>query len=122
MSLAIAFQQVAPYYNMALVFVVFILFGRLFLIKKRDSFLLPWKIFCGAVGVYVIVQVLTILKFAGIVSCPLYINGILEFFMVSMFIYVLLVQKDHIAIKQGKKPHRIKMHHIKPKIKKKKKR
>ncbi|MBI5391264.1 hypothetical protein HZB02_07275 [Candidatus Woesearchaeota archaeon] len=92
MTLAACFGTVAPYYNLGLVIIVFILFLQLFQTPKKRK-LMHWKLLFGAVCLFVIEELLTILKFAGLIDYPLWINPLLETGMIIQFIYMLLHQQ-----------------------------
>lgn len=93
-ALAIA----APYYNLALVVIVLFLFGKLFSTKimNKKVYLAPWYYICVAVLIFIVEEVLTVLRQARVIDIPFYINGFFELAIISLFIYTLLLQKEHI--------------------------
>jgi len=97
MSLAQCIGQAASYYNIGLIIIAVILFIKLFLtpVKDRRVYLMPWKLIFFAVVVYIIEEVLTILRVLDIVNIPRHINGFFELIMICTFIYMLLLQKEH---------------------------
>lgn len=99
MSLAQAVAQVAPLYNLGLVVVVIILFVRLFNtpIRDRRVYLMPWKLIFGAFCVYVLEAVLTVLRGQNLLNIPIHINGFFEVLIIVLFIYALLLQKEHVS-------------------------
>jgi len=99
-SLSVCLGLVAPYYNLALVIVVIGLFVRLFKSKNKEINK-PWKFLFAALLIYVVEEVLTVLRAASIVKVPRYVNGFFEMGMVSLFIYMLLKQKQ--TLKKMKK-------------------
>ena len=91
-SLAVA----APYYNLALVVIVLCLYYKLFTTSAKKSYLLPWKVMFFAVLVYIVEELITVLRAAGLLNITLYVNGFFELVIISLFIYTLLLQKQHI--------------------------
>jgi hypothetical protein len=49
-----------------------------------------------AVLIYIAEEVITVLRAAGLLDITLYINGFFELAIISLFIYTLLLQKQHI--------------------------
>ena len=96
MSLDICLEMIAPYYNLALVTVVVILFITLFRIKKKKkTYLLPWKILFMVICIYIVEQVLNVLFNLGWIVFPRVLNAIFEMFIITSFIYVLLSQLEY---------------------------
>ncbi len=85
---------VAPYYNLVLVLVVLFMFLKLFSIRNDKIFLLPWKLLFFAVVIYIIEEMLTVFNIAGVVTTPRILNAVFEFVIITIFIYLLLVQKE----------------------------
>jgi hypothetical protein len=89
-----------PILNLLLViFAVIPLFVKLFTRKADEHiYTTPWKLLCLAVGLFVTITVLTKLRGFGIVSYNHFIvNGAMEIGIITVFIYMLLLQKDHIS-------------------------
>ncbi|MEM2916346.1 MAG: hypothetical protein QXT19_03265 [Candidatus Woesearchaeota archaeon] len=92
----VALGMIAPYYNLALVIVAVFLFIALFRTEQKTRvFLFPWKLIFFALLVFVIEEVLTILRATGIIDIPIHINAFFELVMISIFIYALLLQKEY---------------------------
>lgn len=89
---------VAPMYNLALVTVAIILFIVLFRSKKKN--LTPWKFFFAAIMIYVVEEVITVLNKIDLISTPRILNSYFEMAIVTIFIYVLLKQKEVIKKKR----------------------
>jgi len=96
MSLETCLGMVAPYYNLVLVAIVVTLFIVLFKKSDKKTYLLPWKIMFMVIGIYIIEQVLNVLFNAGLIVFPRILNAILEMFIITSFIYVLLSQLEYI--------------------------
>ena len=96
-ELTVALGLVAPYYNLVLVIITIYLFAKLFNtpVKSKKVYLLPWKIIFVALFVFIIEEVLTVLRTAGIISIPMHINGFFELIIISLFIYMLLLQREY---------------------------
>jgi hypothetical protein len=91
-ELGIALGIVAPYYNLALVVIVVGLFLYLFSLPPRKGVsILPWKYLFAAVIVYIIEELLTILRAAGIITIFEHINGFFELLIIALFVYALLL-------------------------------
>ncbi len=101
-ELGVALGMIAPYYNLALVVVAIGLFLALFKIEpKAKVFLFPWKLLFFAVLVFILEEVLTVLRSAGIIDIPIHINAFFELVIISVFIYALLLQKEYIKKRYG---------------------
>ncbi|HSU72983.1 MAG TPA: hypothetical protein VLJ21_03995 [Candidatus Binatia bacterium] len=87
----------APFYNLALVVVMLFLFGKLFALKNKNVFLTPWYFIFAAVVVFIIEEVITILRAARIIDITLHINGFFELLIISLFIYTLLLLREHVT-------------------------
>jgi len=98
MSLALSLAEAAPLYNLGLVVVAIILFIKLFTtpVKNKKIYLMPWKLLFLALMVFVLEEVLTVLRGMGIIDIPVHINGFFELIIISTFIYTLLLQKEHV--------------------------
>lgn len=94
MTLTEALSTVAPLYNLALVFVILFLFYKLFSIKNKRVNLRPWKFVLVGVIIYIIEEVLTVLRSTGVVTLGRHVNGFFELAIVILFIYTLLEQKE----------------------------
>jgi len=96
----IALGMIAPYYNLGLVVVAAWLFMFLFKIEaKKKVFLFPWKLLFFALIVFIVEEVITILRSANIIDIPIHINAFFELVIISTFIYSLLLQKEYIKKK-----------------------
>ena len=97
---------VAPYYNMVLVVIVVILFLHLFREAKKRQIgkgkknkimhIKPWKFLFLGVCVYIVEEFTTILRSAELITLPAPTNAILETFIITSFIYMLLLQKKYV--------------------------
>ncbi len=90
-----ALTVAVPLYNMALVLIVIALFLKLFKEAKPKTFIKPWKVMFAAVLVFIVEELLTILRDARIIVISAHINGFFELVIVSMIIYMLLLQKEY---------------------------
>lgn len=96
MSLALSFAAVAPLYNLAFVAIAVCLFITLFRtpVKSRKAYVKPWiYIFC-ALMVFLVEEILTVLRAHDIINIPIHINGFFELMIIIFFIYALLLQKE----------------------------
>jgi len=102
MTLGEAVAQVAPLYNLVLVIIAIILFIILF---KQDSskfaYYRPWKILFFGIIIFVVETIMTILRGNGIIAFHPAIFAGFEFVIISLFIFMLLLQKQF--VKTGKK-------------------
>jgi hypothetical protein len=87
---------VAPLYNLALVVIVFIMFLKLFSLKNKKIYLLPWKLIYATILIYIVEEVLTVLNNLSILITPRILNAFFELAIVSIFIYALLAQKEYL--------------------------
>lgn len=99
-----ALGLIAPYYNLAFVFVAVILFIKLFRIYKetRIGYIKPWVFVFLAMCVYIAEAVFTVVRSAGIFHLPHHVNGYFELIIISLFIYALLLKREQ--IKSGDLP------------------
>lgn len=98
----VALGMIAPYYNLAMVVAVVWLFIALFSTKPKGKvFLFPWKLIFFALIVFIVEEILTILRAAGIIDIPIHINAFFELVIISVFIYALLLQKEHVKQRYG---------------------
>ncbi|MDO8480521.1 MAG: hypothetical protein Q7S65_01750 [Nanoarchaeota archaeon] len=100
MAFAESLASVAPLYNLALVTIVIVLFLKLFSIKSKGVYLKPWNLLYGAVLIYVVEELLTVLSKAGILTPPRILNVFFEFAIIGIFVYLLLLQKQ--SLEHGK--------------------
>src|SRR3989344_8128708 len=98
MSLGASIAQAAPLYNLGLVIIALILFYRLFTlnVRERKTYLLPWKIVFAALLIFIVEELLTVLRGLDFVTIPLHINGFFEVLIIGTFMYALLLQKEHV--------------------------
>jgi len=96
MTLGESLGVVAPYYNLVLVLIALVLFFKLFSLRNKKIYLLPWKFLYLAVWIYIIEEVLTVLNFSGLLILPRILNAMFEFGIISLFIYLLLLQKEYL--------------------------
>ncbi|MDP7116489.1 MAG: hypothetical protein QF632_06480 [Candidatus Woesearchaeota archaeon] len=100
MALSEALSIIAPYYNLVLVLLVLVIFKKLlsihYNIHHEQTFTKPWKILMIAVLVFVLETIVTILRAAGIVNAPFFLNGIFEIIIIGLFIYMVFLQREHI--------------------------
>jgi len=100
MTFAEALGVVAPWYNLTFVLVVLLLFRNLFKvhydIHHEQTFTKPWKLLRIAVYIFIVEEVFTVLRHADVFKLPVFFNGIFEIAMVSIFIYTLMIQYNHI--------------------------
>ena len=89
---------VAPYYNLIFAVIAVCLFIKLFTIKPKIKrfYLFPWKLIFFSLGIYILEEIITVLRAVGILDIPVHINGFFELLIISIFIYVLLLQKEFI--------------------------
>ena len=88
--------NVAPYYNLALVVIAVGLFFKLFSLKNEKLYLAPWRLLFVAVTIFIVEEILTVLNFAGIFYTPRILNAVFEFAIITIFIYMLLIQKEYL--------------------------
>ena len=98
----VALGMIAPYYNLAMVLVVLLLFTKLFKTEQKAKvYLFPWILIFVALLVYILEEAITILRALGLVDIPIHINGFFELVIVSTFIYALLSQKQYVKKRFG---------------------
>ena len=87
---------VAPYYNLVLVAIVIALFIKLFMQHKKGIYTVPWYFLFIALMIYVIEESMTVMASAGFIEVPRLLFPIFEMLMISLFIYMLLLQKQYV--------------------------
>lgn len=98
MGLGDAFGLVAPYYNLAFVIIVVILFITLLKIKNKQVYTKPWLLLFIAVCIFIVEEIMTVLRGLDMISFPSFIFGVFEMVMISLFIYTVLLQKQFVKI------------------------
>ena len=98
MSLGASLAQAAPLYNLGMVIIALGLFYQLFTLKVRDRnvYLLPWKLVFAALLIFIVEELLTVLRGFDFITIPIHINGFFEVLIIGTFIYALLLQKEHV--------------------------
>jgi hypothetical protein len=93
----------APYYNLALVLIVVALFIKLFRTKPTNPhiFIRPWYFLFAAIAMFIVEELTTVLRAAGVITFDVYINGYFELVIVSLIIYTLLLQREHLVKEHG---------------------
>ena len=91
-----ALGLVAPVYNLVLAGIIFYLFFKLFSLPNRLVFIKPWKVLFAAFLVYLVEEIFTVLRKIGIANLPTILNGIFEMVIISLFIYMLFLQKEYV--------------------------
>ena len=90
------------YLNLILVIIVIFLFIKMFLRKSHKKiYLKPWVLLFIGVLIFVLEEILTVLRHSGIIkfineSNYLIYNGFFEMAIITSFIYMLLLQKEHV--------------------------
>lgn len=101
-DLGTAVGMVAPYYNLALALIAFVLFLKLFKFEdKKFAYIKPWKLLFTGFMLFIIEEVMTVLRALGQISFDPAIFPLFEMVIVTLFIYILLLQKQY--VKSGKK-------------------
>ena len=95
MTVGEALGAAAPYYNLFLVAVVVYLLISLFVEKSKKTYLLPWYLLFIGVLVFILEEITTVLRALDVINIPVHINGFFELIIISTFIYMLLLQKEH---------------------------
>lgn len=98
-NLYVALGTVAPYYNLVFVLVTVWLFIILFKYKNKKTFMKPWYLLFVCVCLFIFEEVITIARAAGLTAIPHHINAFFELGIIIIFIYLLLLQKEHIKIR-----------------------
>jgi hypothetical protein len=95
--IGISLAEIAPLYNLGFVMIAIFMFIKLFStpVKDRRVYLMPWKLLFFALLVFIIEEVLTVLRQMEIINIPRHINGFFELIIICTFIYTLLLQKEH---------------------------
>ena len=57
----------------------------------------PWRLLFVALTVYIIEEIITVLKWQGLIYVPRILNAVFEFVIITIFIYLLLLQKQYIS-------------------------
>ncbi len=94
-TLAYCLGRAAPYYNLVLVVIVILLFLKLFKTPNKKTYIRPWKFLFAAVLVYIGEEVITVFEMAGMIMAPKILFPLLETIIITLFIYVLLLQKEN---------------------------
>lgn len=93
-SLDVCLGTVAPYYNLALVIIIIPLFIKLLSIKTKKVNLRPWTLLFIGFSIYIVEEVLTVLNGLGVTNTPRILTSIFEMVIITLFIYMLLLQRE----------------------------
>ena len=96
MTFGESLRIVAPYYNLVLVVIALVMFLKLFSLRNKKIYMLPWYLLFAAVVVFIVEEILTVFYYAGIYQIPRIMNAVFEFIIISLFIYMLLKQKEYV--------------------------
>lgn len=94
-TISTCLQIVAPFYNLALVVILVILFIKLFSLKSKKVFIKPWKFIFIALLVYVVEESINIFESMQVIPVNVLVYPILELIIITLFIYMLLLQKQY---------------------------
>ncbi len=94
MSFGQCLGAVAPFYNLILSVIVLFFFLQLFKVSKKWDIVKPWVLLFTAFVIYVLEEILTILRSNGVLQTPRVWNGFFEMAMIALFIYVLLSELE----------------------------
>ena len=94
--LAYCLGRVAPYYNLVLVVIVLLLFLKLFKTPSKKTYIKPWKLLFIAALVYVLEEGITVFEMGGLILVSPILFPVLEMIIITLFIYVLLLQRESI--------------------------
>lgn len=105
-SFAFCISRIAPIYNLVFSLIVFYLLFRLVTLKKKSKkvFIKPWYFLFAALSVFVLEEIITLMKFFNVISdaiIPRWFNAVFELIMVILFIYMLFMQINHVAKKKS---------------------
>jgi hypothetical protein len=101
-DLGVALGMIAPYYNLVMVLVALLLFTKLFKTEpKAKVYLFPWILIFFALLVFVLEEIITVIRAAGLIDIPIHINGFFELVIVAAFMYALLLQKQYVQKRFG---------------------
>ena len=102
MALGESVGIVAPYYNLVLAVIVVIMLLKLFSYSSsRFAYIKPWKILFIGFSLFIVETIMTILRGLGYIMFHPAVFGIFEMVIITLFIYMLLLQKQY--VKTGKK-------------------
>lgn len=93
-SLDTCLGLVAPLYNLILVLIIIPIFLQLILKDNKKKWIKPWKVLSLAFLIYILEEVLTVLNSIGFISTPRVLTSFFELIIISLFIYMLLLQKE----------------------------
>ena len=96
-GIGICLGAIAPYYNLVLVIIVALLFFKLFKTPTKKIFIKPWKFLCLAIFIYIMEEFFTVMEGLNRILLPLWLFPLFEMVMIILFIYMLLIQKEHIS-------------------------
>jgi hypothetical protein len=89
-------EIVAPWYNLVLVGIVIALFIKFFMKPSKKIYLKPWIMLFIAICVYIIEEGMTAFGFSAINDIYRILHPLFEMIMISLFIYMLLLQRDYL--------------------------
>jgi hypothetical protein len=88
---------IAPYYNLVLVAVLVALFIYFFAMpNKHKIYDTHWKLIFCAIMIFIVEEIMTVLKAAGLITFPSILFAFFEMAMISLFLYMCLLQKERL--------------------------
>ena len=95
--LPICLGMSAPLYNLAMVFVIVILFITLFRTRSETIYNKPWYFLFAAVMTFIVEEVVTVAESMGLLpQVSQFVFIFFEILIISFFIYTLLLQKEYL--------------------------
>jgi hypothetical protein len=91
---------IAPYYNLVFVAIVIILFVYFFKNHNKNVYIKPWKLLFAAILVFVFEEVFTVTGISAYKNVYTILHPILEMIIISLFIYMVLLQKEYLKSKK----------------------
>ncbi len=90
---------VAPFYNLAFVVIVVLMFIKLLRTQNKRVYTEPWKWLFYAILIFIVEEILTVLDASGYMINNL-VFPVLETLIISCFIYMLLLQREYVNSKK----------------------
>jgi hypothetical protein len=88
---------IAPYYNLVFVAVLVALFIYFFAMPNRhNTYDTNWKLIFWAIMIFIVEEIMTVLGAAGLITFPKILFAFFEMVMISLFLYMCLLQKERV--------------------------
>lgn len=94
----------AIYFNFLIGLINTLVLIRLFTIPtKKGIYLKPWKVLFIIGIIFLVEELFVFLRALGMMSVPLYVDGYFGLIIIALFLYMVMLQREHVKKVTGDK-------------------